>query len=551
MAQNVSFEPNSHVVAYLRDSGGTTQDLSITQQQDAIAKWAAENNIFISLYYIDEARSGTTLAGRKAFQQMMDHFRQPLVKESGLVLWSFSRFARDINSAMRFKSEIRSRGFKVVSITDPIPDDEDGVLIEFLNDWSNDKFSKRNSREAKRGLHFNFDTYGAIGGVPPRGFKREQMLIGRHRDGSKRYVSKWVPDLEIWETCKLAWQLRADGMTYRQINDITHLFGSMNSYVTFFKNRLYKGELVYGDKVIPDYVEPMIDEETWLRVQSQVSKKNDPRISEYHPRRTGANFLLTGLLYCSRCGAPMNGNVVKFADEDKPYEYYICSRAGQRHECNALRIPKVPLEAAVYQKMKEFILNPSLVYERQRALLADRAEESFQLNQLKIELKKNITATKAKIKNLTDVLEQGGISSISVVTRIKELEIDLHKYTDQLMEIVNQEVFGIGNISPEEAENNAKIALSQIQNQDPEKLRKVFAAMIHTIEAEKDNKLIRGSITFINPPSDLSQNNSDGPDKPSPTPNRSPENGQLLEFMSIGGLPVGAQSQGCPSRSQK
>ena len=526
-----TFEPGSRVVAYLRDSGGSAQDLSINQQKNAILKWADENQIIVSLFYIDEAKPGTSVAGRKAFQGMIDHFRQPMVKESGLVLWSFSRFARDINSAMRYKSEIRSRGMKVISITDPIPDDEDGILFETINDWSNDKFSKRNAIEAKRGLHFNMDNFGAIGGIPPKGFKRERMLIGKHRDGSKRYVSKWVPDPETWETCKLAWQLRSEGKTYRQINEICHLFGAVNSYVTFFKNQLYRGDLVYGDGVIKNYADPMIDEETWQKVQNQISPRNDPRISEYHPRRSASGFLLSGLLFCSRCGAPMNGNVVQFSADEKPYKYYICSRAGQRHECNALRISKEAIEAAVFAKLSEYILNPELVYERQRLLLEDRAEESSSLNQKKIELSKRIKETKNKIRNLTEVIEESGKQSISLLARVSELENQERDLTNHFLTILDEEESSIGSISPEEARENAKSILANLDKQDPEDLKKLFNGLIHLIEAEKDRKYIKGSIQFFGPPdqsiSTGTGSDSDGDEK-------------LLEFMRKGRSPVGA-----------
>jgi hypothetical protein len=46
-------------------------------------------------------------------------------------------------------------------------------------------------------------------------------VIGRKRDGSERKGSRWVPDPEVWDLVKLAWQLRAEGRTYEVIQKAT------------------------------------------------------------------------------------------------------------------------------------------------------------------------------------------------------------------------------------------------------------------------------------------------------------------------------------------
>ena len=109
--------------------------------------------------------------------------------------------------------------------------------------------------------------FGALSRIPPRGFKREIFEIGKRRDDRPHKVARWVPDPESWETAKLAWEMRSAGASYREINNVTHLYILVSGYRAFFENRLYLGEMVFADKVIKDYVPAMIDQRTWNLAQ--------------------------------------------------------------------------------------------------------------------------------------------------------------------------------------------------------------------------------------------------------------------------------------------
>lgn len=502
------------MVAYLRDSGGDAQDLSVTQQKDSLTRWADENHVNITQFYMDEARPGSTTVGREAFQHMINHFRQPVVRESGVLLWSFSRFARDINDASFFKADLRRRGFSVRAIQDTVPEGIDGVIFESLLDWKNARFLQDLSVDIKRGLAHNMTQYGAIGGVPPRGFKRQVELLGKRRDGSPHQISRWVPDPDTWEVCKLAWTMRAAGKTYREIHDVTHIYATMNSYSTFFTNRLYLGEMIFGGQVIKNYAEPLVDQLTWDAVQERMGKHHlGPAGSDNpdHPRRLYSSFLLSGLVYCARCGAPMNGSIVHFSEDQREYRYYWCSRVSRRHDCDATRVPKSALEAAVFQKLQDFALDPDRVYARQEALLRGNAALANEVNCKKDALNKQIGLVHTKIKNILDVLDEKGRKSAALTNHLAELETRETQLKNELMEMIDREVFGLGLISPDETRASAENILRNLNKEDPEELRKLFHGLIDHVTVEKDGKFIRGMIYFYGPP--LKQKDPSTPDE--------------------------------------
>ena len=161
----------------------------------------------------------------------------------------------------------------------------------------------------KRGLHHLVENYGALGGTPPRGFKREIIEIGKRRDGKPHKVSRWVPDSEAWDSAKKAWLMRASGSSYREIHESTHLYKNAGCYTTFYSNRIYLGELKFGEKVIQNYVPAMIDQHTWDLVQYQNKQNKQIRDSSNtnpgHSARVNSDYFLSGVAFCADCGSPL------------------------------------------------------------------------------------------------------------------------------------------------------------------------------------------------------------------------------------------------------
>jgi DNA invertase Pin-like site-specific DNA recombinase len=262
------FPPNTLVCAYLRDSGGMDQDLSIDQQESEVRAWCANNGLILSNIFRDVAISGSSTISRQGFLEMINHFHGNC-PERGLVIWRFSRFARDVDDAQFFKADLRRRGYEIYSIKDQIPDGSTGRLLEAVLDWANERFLEDLSADVRRGQQHLFTQYGALGGYPPPGFVREPFEIGTRRDGRPHMVARWIPDPDpdIRAIIRLAWQMRADGATGADVDRQTHLYQTVRGYYRFFCNALYKGELRFSDHIFPHYCEPIVDEVTWHRVQ--------------------------------------------------------------------------------------------------------------------------------------------------------------------------------------------------------------------------------------------------------------------------------------------
>ncbi|PKO03083.1 MAG: hypothetical protein CVU43_04690 [Chloroflexi bacterium HGW-Chloroflexi-5] len=500
MQNSTPFAPQDRVVAYLRDSGGESQELSITQQEAYIRTWCLENGLILASIYADAAQPGSSVVKRIKFLEMIEYFRSERCTEAGVVIWKYSRFSRDVDDSMYYRSDLRKRGYILYSVQDQIPDSDFGRFFESALDFTNSRFLKDMSADVKRGLNHLVTTYGAMPGTPPRGFMRQPVDIPSHRSGADHKACRWVPDPKTWELCKLAFKMRAAGSTYREISNATGLYRSTNCFPTFFNNRLYLGELVYGDLVIPNYCEPLVDQTTWDAVRAMEESKKRPMRgpdNKNHPKRVASSFLLSGLVYCVRCGAPMNGKVVAFKDE-KPYTYYTCSRAGRRHDCTARKIPQTVLELAVLDVIRDYVMNPD--YSRQRQIDRNRelASGSANLKKEKKAITDRVSEIQKQIANITEIMAVTGVQSRSLMQKLTDLE-EQETETKSKLEVL-QSTLGKKPITPEQAYQITLHLRNELLKKDPGAIKKILGGIIHKVVAEREGNTVKGIVQFYNPP---------------------------------------------------
>ncbi len=407
-------KPGAVVWAYIRDSGGEAQEQSVKQQEDEIRAYCQQHGLILSRVFVDEARSGGSVTGRDAFLEMVALSDDPTFRPQGILVWNFARFARDVDASLYYKARLRIKGIVIHSLTDPIPPGRYGRLVETVIDISNEEKRLQTSRDVKRALHALARQGFSCGGTPPRGYKAEKVEIGRKRNGQPRIVSRWVPDPELWELVKLAWQLRAEGKSYAEITEATGglIYRSTSSWASFFRNKSYLGIGKCGDEEIPNHHPAAVDWETWEKVQQNRQHWR----SMQNPRRRRSPSLLAGLAECAHCGA-------KMSYEGGKWPCYICGKKTRQgyKACPSRRINARKADQAILQTVLDYILTPEVlqqVIEAARAKLADTA----QVEARKQQLKKALAQVNRAIGNLLDLAEQFGAQSAAERLKAREAE---------------------------------------------------------------------------------------------------------------------------------
>ena len=528
---------NSQVWAYLRDSGGPTQDRSVGQQKLEIETYCAQHHLTLSLVFADEAKSGGDTASRDQFNEMMDMSVHQSTRPQGLLLWNYARFARDLDDAQYYKATLRKRGIVIHSLTDPIPEGPYGRVVEVIIDIANEEKKRQTSRDAQRGLRQLVQQHGCVPGIPPTGFKREQVVIGQRRDGSIRTANRWIPDPEYIPRIQQAFAMRAAGSSLADINQATRLFGSLNSYRTFWNNKIYLGILEYSDLVIENYCAPMVELATWQAVQA-ISQKyaghKHMQSETDHPRRVASSFLLSGLIRCARCGSGLWAHTTKKKND---IECYRCTQRARRRDCDLPTLPAYALEQGIIRELREYLLTPGSYAETYRAVQRRQQLRQAEHDQERKDLQKDLTTLHRKIDNITEAISEDGKSE-ALLRALKSLESQEKKLKQDMADAKKKNEYTLPDFSDDQLNERAEQLADKLLSNDFQTRRQVLQGLVHHIRMDRQNNQLIGEIViYIDDDPGQSATPGDGPHLPISSPSMpSP----LADGMSKASSPVGA-----------
>lgn len=426
------FPPGSHVAAYLRDSGGPGQDASIDRQKAEIAAWAEANQVYVTRWFVDAARSGGSTAGRDRFREMAAYFDVKGRPEKGLVFWEYARLARAFDDAMFYMAAIRVNGYIVYSITDAIPDTLEGRLLESIVAWKNAKYREDLSRAVKSGYRRVVAFHkGYPNRMAPLGYKKELMSIGTRRDGTERTTNRLVPDPEIAPKIVKAFELRAGGASYAEIHNELALLTWNVSYNRLLHDPIYIGNLVWAGETFAGFCEPLVSQELWLAVQA-VNKKRAAKHGYDHPRRLRSRFILTGLIKCAHCGSLMNARTITKAKQ-KRFDYYRCrnTSTGKASTCKAPMIPKEEVEQLVIKTLEEVVLRPEIML---AAIEEYRLASSSRLRahaEHIVQLQRDAENAKRRVSNIVNAIGAAGHSQ-ALIDDLAKAERELAEHLVEL-----------------------------------------------------------------------------------------------------------------------
>ena len=302
-------------------------DLSVSAQLRALRDHARKNGYMVVGEFVDEAESGR-IADRPQFRRMIDEATKPEAPFREILVWKFSRFTRKREHAVAFKSMLRRKGVRVVSITEHADDTPTGKLLEAIIESVDEFYSENLAQEVTRGMREASSRGFWISSHAPYGYNRVMV-----QDGPKKRPTLEI-DPDASRIVKRMFDMAEAGNgtleIIRTLNNegIASPRGKLwarTSVHNILTNEAYTGTLVWGANA-KDNAEPVRVEKAFpaiiTRAQFQrVGKHLSSRAPKFsHPRRVGSSYLLSGLLKCKTCKTPLIG---RFAQSGK-YSYYVC-----------------------------------------------------------------------------------------------------------------------------------------------------------------------------------------------------------------------------------
>jgi site-specific DNA recombinase len=410
--------------SYLRVSGPeqTERGLPITGQREAHEAYAATHGITIERWFVDDGITAAT-DQRAEFQRMIEFALHAPIKPHEILVWSWSRFARDIDDAIYWKAALRRAGIEIVPINGEVPPDLPKALknvLELVIHIRDEERLTEISRDVRRGQH----TLARLGYIPagtrpPPGYQVQIETI--ELNSQVRQARRWVIDPATRSIARRAWELRLSGATYDHIMAETGLYTSHVGMHAFFRNTAYKGYVTYSGVRIE--IERLVSDEEWDKVQAL----GGDRRSGAYARRKGSRYLLSGLVRCARCGAALRGQPSRSTPRCdgtvSRRSYYVCTSRRTSRNCGLLGIRQETLEQAVIRTLFDDLLTPANMTARRQALteLAQRERPAIEEQ---VSSKTNaLVALDQQISHLLDAIEVAPHAA-TLARRLQERETE-------------------------------------------------------------------------------------------------------------------------------
>ncbi len=354
-------------------------DLSVAAQLRALRDYAEKIGYVVVREYVDEAESGR-VDDRPQFNKMIDEASMPEAAFREIMVWKFSRFTRKREHAVAYKSMLRKRGVRVVSITERADDTPTGKLLEGIIESVDEFYSENLAQEVVRGMREAASRGFWITGSAPYGYRKIMV-----QDGAKKRVKLELEEIAaqiVKRIFKMAELGRGMMDIARELNDegISSPRGKpwgKTSVHAILINEVYTGTLVWGANA-KDGIEPVRVEKAFPGVVStalfnRVSKLMRSRAPKVAiPRRVGSPFLLSRLIKCGTCNRARTGQYAKSGR----YAYYVCQsliKLGKR-ACKTRRLNARRFEELIVGRICSSILTETIIGDLKKVVAQELGE---------------------------------------------------------------------------------------------------------------------------------------------------------------------------------
>lgn len=324
------------VCAYVRVSTEKQEELSPDSQIRLLKEYASQHDMLLTHIYVEEhGISGKNAHKRPAFQEMISTCKDKSHPYDAILLWKFSRFARNIDESTYYKSILRKKcNVDIISISEPIIEGMYGRLIEMVIEWSDEFYLYNLSGEVRRGmtqkaLQGGYNAMVPLGYTKKKGSQNIPQIAEKEADIIRHIFDMYT--LEKRALSDIATLLNREGYrtkrgglfetrTIGYILENPFYIGKIRwNYFDKSQNKRKKEE----DIIISQGKHPAIISERQFADANRRLAEERAR-SGYGKKRTAAasGHWLSGIYKCSACGASL-------AFQKGKYPYFSCWRKGK------------------------------------------------------------------------------------------------------------------------------------------------------------------------------------------------------------------------------
>lgn len=370
-----------YAFGYVRVSTGKQDELSPDSQAKLLKDYAKSHGYVVSKIFFELGISGRKADKRPEFQKMIGLAKSSDHPADAILVWKFSRFARNQEESIVYKSLLKKKhNVDVISISEPLVDGPFGSLIERIIEWMDEYYSVRLSGEVTRGMREKAER-GGYQARPPLGYKivshkEPPVIVPEEAEIVKLIFEKYVHDgMGLFEIARL---LNSHNFKTSHGKEFER-----RSIEYILQNPTYCG-MVRWNRTINESKE-IRPESEWIIAEGEqpaiiskelFDKAQERYKREYRPRgaRPASTYKhwLSGIVKCPACGRTMTA--CKIENNKQTYCYFRCY-GYSKGKCAAKNsISSLKLEPAVLESIKSVLDTGKITYRKIEAKTEDTAD---------------------------------------------------------------------------------------------------------------------------------------------------------------------------------
>ena len=285
-----------------------------------------------------------------------------------IIVWKFSRFARNQEESIVYKSLLKKKhNVDVLSVSEPLVDGPFGSVIERIIEWMDEYYSVRLSGEVTRGMTEKAKR-GGYQARPPLGYKIQErgkppVIVPEEAEIIKiifdKYVNEHTGIFDIARYLNLCGFKTSHNKPFER-----------RSIEYILQNPTYCGMIRWNrtvsetneirpesEWIVSDGQQPAIISKE-LFDKAQIRYKSEYKPSGARPSSTYKHWL-SGLMKCPVCGRTM---IAKTVNNQKSYCYFTCYGYSKGKCLAKTSVSSLRLEPAVLASIKEVLDTGNIIY---------------------------------------------------------------------------------------------------------------------------------------------------------------------------------------------
>lgn len=470
---------------------------SIEGQITQIEQYCQFNGYDLVDIYADRGISGKSM-NRPELQRMLNDAKNG--KLDCVMVYKTNRLARNTSDLLTIVEELHRQNVEFFSLSErmEVKNSTGKLMLQILASFSeferNTILENIYTGQRQRALE------GYYQGNLPLGYNnipdnKKELMINQHEANIVKYIFESYAKGHGYR--KIANALNHKGYVTKKGNPF-----SISAVTYILSNPFYIGKIQFAkykdwndkrrkglnDKpvIAEGKHSPIIGKNLWDKVQArkkQVSKK--PQV---HGKGTN---LLTGIVHCPQCGAPMAASNTTNTLKDgtkKRIRYYSCSNFRNKGSkvCSANSVRADVIEKYVMDQLIEIVKSDKVINQVVERVNKDNQVDIAALNHDIAYKQQQFDEISTKLKNLIQTIEDNPDLTSALKPTIHQYETQLNDITNQINQLKHQQNQEKPFYDTKQIAALLQRIFQNIESMDKSQLKALYLTVIDRIDIRKD-----------------------------------------------------------------